>query len=244
MDKKTIASMIDHTQLKATATLSDIKKLCAEARENSFASVCVNPVWVCAAANELAESDVKVCTVIGFPLGASAPAVKAYEARHAVMQGADEVDMVINVGEAKAKNFDAVQSDIKGVVEAAKDAGLVHNKNHICVKVIIETCYLTDEEKIEVCKAAKLAGADFVKTSTGFGTPGTASDGSKLPAGATVADVALMRKTVDEAEPKDFYMQVKASGGIRDTETALAMVEAGANRLGVSAGIAIVNGIN
>lgn len=243
MDKKTLASMIDHTQLKATATFEDIKKLCTEAKENSFASVCVNPTWVFAAANELAQTSVKVCTVVGFPLGANATAVKATEARHAVMQGADEIDMVINIGQVKAKNFSAVQNDIEQVVKASKDAGLAHNKNYICVKVIIETCYLTDEEKIEVCKCAKKAGADFVKTSTGFANASVAKDGTKLPNGATAADVALMRKTVDETEPKDFYMKVKASGGIRDTQTALKMIEAGANRLGVSAGIEIINGL-
>ena len=239
--KAELAAMIDHTQLKAAATEADILKLCNEAVENSFASVCVNPVWVPFAFSKLNGTGVKVCTVIGFPLGANASYIKAEEAKHAVLQGAEEVDMVINVGFAKAHNYKAVQDDIEAVVKAAHDAERTQGYKAL-VKVIIETCYLTDEEKIAVCKAAKKAGADFVKTSTGFGTPGKNADGSAIPNGATVHDVALMRKTVDEAEPTDVHVFVKASGGIRDTKTALEMVAAGADRLGVSAGIAIVTG--
>lgn len=242
IDRKELAGMIDHTMLKATAVKKDIEKLCAEALEHQFASVCVNPVWVPFASGILACSDVKVCTVIGFPLGANAPSEKAEEASHAVLQGADEVDMVINVGAAKDGAFDLVTDDIKGVVIAARDAAAKCIKA-VTVKVIIETCYLTDDEKVAVCRAAKRAGADFVKTSTGFGTPGKSADGTPLPFGATVADVELIRKTVDEAESVSVHMQVKASGGIRDTKTALAMVSAGADRLGVSAGISIIDGL-
>lgn len=242
MTKKEIAAMIDHTQLKAAATEDDILKLCNEAAEHGFASVCVNPYWVPFAFSKLNGTGVKVCTVIGFPLGANSSAIKAEEAKHAVLQGAQEVDMVINVGLAKAHNYKAVEEDIAAVVKAAHDAERTQGYKAI-VKVIIETCYLTDEEKTAACIAAKKAGADFVKTSTGFGTPAKNPDGTATPNGATVHDVELMRKAVDAAEPLDRHVCVKASGGIRDAETALAMVAAGADRLGVSAGIAIVNGI-
>lgn len=214
MDKKTIASMIDHTLLKPEATPAQIEKLCAEAAEYHFASVCVNPVYIPLAARLLKGTGVKVCCVVGFPLGAIAPEQKAVEAASCAAMGAEELDMVIHVGAAKAGDWALVQRDIEGVVKAA--AG--HT-----VKVIIETCLLTDEEKVKACEAAKAAGAHFVKTSTGFST-----------GGATTHDIALMRKTVG---PK---MGVKASGGIRDYETAMAMIEAGANRIGASAGIAIV----
>lgn len=214
MDKKTIASMIDHTLLKPEATPAQIEKLCAEAAEYHFASVCVNPVYIPLAARLLKGTGVKVCCVVGFPLGAIAPEQKAAEAASCAAMGAEELDMVIHVGAAKAGDWALVQRDIEGVVKAA--AG--HT-----VKVIIETCLLTDEEKVKACEAAKAAGAHFVKTSTGFST-----------GGATTHDIALMRKTVG---PK---MGVKASGGIRDYETAMAMIEAGANRIGASAGIAIV----
>ena len=214
MDKKTIASMIDHTLLKPEATPAQIEKLCAEAAEYHFASVCVNPVYIPLAARLLKGTGVKVCCVVGFPLGAIAPEQKAAEAASCAAMGAEELDMVIHVGAAKAGDWALVQRDIEGVVKAA--AG--HT-----VKVIIETCLLTDEEKVKACEAAKAAGAHFVKTSTGFST-----------GGATTHDIALMRKTVG------LEMCVKASGGIRDYETAMAMIEAGANRIGASAGIAIV----
>ncbi len=214
MDKKTIASMIDHTLLKPEATPAQIEKLCAEAAEYHFASVCVNPVYIPLAARLLDGTGVKVCCVVGFPLGAIAPEQKAAEAASCAAMGAEELDMVIHVGAAKAGDWALVQRDIEGVVKAA--AG--HT-----VKVIIETCLLTDEEKVKACEAAKAAGAHFVKTSTGFST-----------GGATTHDIALMRKTVGPE------MGVKASGGIRDYETAMAMIEAGANRIGASAGIAIV----
>ena len=214
MDKKTIASMIDHTLLKPEATPAQIEKLCAEAAEYHFASVCVNPVYIPLAARLLKDTGVKVCCVVGFPLGAIAPEQKAAEAASCAAMGAEELDMVIHVGAAKAGDWALVQRDIEGVVKAA--AG--HT-----VKVIIETCLLTDEEKVKAFEAAKAAGAHFVKTSTGFST-----------GGATTHDIALMRKTVGPE------MGVKASGGIRDYETAMAMIEAGANRIGASAGIAIV----
>ena len=213
MDKKTIASMIDHTLLKPEATPAQVEKLCAEAAEYHFASVCVNPVYIPLAARLLKGTGVKVCCVVGFPLGAIAPEQKAAEAASCAAMGAEELDMVIHVGAAKAGDWALVQRDIEGVVKAA--AG--HT-----VKVIIETCLLTDEEKVKACEAAKAAGAHFVKTSTGFST-----------GGATTHDIALMRKTVGPE------MGVKASGGIRDYETAMAMIEAGANRIGASAGIAI-----
>ena len=214
MDKKTIAAMIDHTLLKPETTPAQIEKLCAEAAEYHFASVCVNPVYIPLAARLLKGTGVKVCCVVGFPLGAIAPEQKAAEAASCAAMGAEELDMVIHVGAAKAGDWALVQRDIEGVVKAA--AG--HT-----VKVIIETCLLTDEEKVKACEAAKAAGAHFVKTSTGFST-----------GGATTHDIALMRKTVGPE------MGVKASGGIRDYETAMAMIEAGANRIGASAGIAIV----
>ena len=214
MDKKAIAAMIDHTLLKPEATPAQIEKLCAEAAEYHFASVCVNPVYIPLAARLLKGTGVKVCCVVGFPLGAIAPEQKAAEAASCAAMGAEELDMVIHVGAAKAGDWALVQRDIEGVVKAA--AG--HT-----VKVIIETCLLTDEEKVKACEAAKAAGAHFVKTSTGFST-----------GGATTHDIALMRKTVGPE------MGVKASGGIRDYETAMAMIEAGANRIGASAGIAIV----
>lgn len=214
MDKKTIASMIDHTLLKPEATPAQVEKLCAEAAEYHFASVCVNPVYIPLAARLLDGTGVKVCCVVGFPMGAIAPEQKAAEAASCAAMGAEELDMVIHVGAAKAGDWALVQRDIAGVVKAA--AGRT-------VKAIIETCLLTDEEKVKACEAAKAAGADFVKTSTGFST-----------GGATTHDIALMRKTVGPE------MGVKASGGIRDYATAMAMIEAGANRIGASAGIEIV----
>lgn len=207
---------IDHTLLKQDATKEQILKLVEEAKYYEFASVCVNPTWVSLAARELSESVVKVCTVIGFPLGANTPATKAFETKDAIANGADEVDMVINVGALKSGDLDLVETDIRAVVEAA---------NGTLVKVIIETCLLTDEEKIVACQLAQKAGADFVKTSTGFST-----------GGATVTDVALMRQTVGPD------MGVKASGGARSLADAQAFVEAGATRIGTSSGVAIVEG--
>ena len=212
-----VAKLIDHTALKANTTKEDILKLIEEAKEYGFFSVCINPHWVSLAAKELAESDVKVCTVIGFPLGANSSAVKAAETKQAIEDGANEVDMVINVGALKSGDEQTVLEDIKAVVDAAAGKTLV--------KVIIETALLTDEEKVKACQLAVEAGADFVKTSTGFST-----------AGAKPEDVKLMKETVgDKAE-------VKASGGIHSKADVDAMVEAGATRIGASAGIAIVTG--
>lgn len=214
MKKMDIARMIDHTLLKATATDAQVTVLCQEALQYHFASVCVNPCYVPLAAKLLAGSDVAICTVVGFPLGANTSETKAFETRDAIAKGAQEIDMVINVGALKAGHTDQVEADIKAVVDAAKGT---------LVKVILETCYLTDEEKVAATKAAVRAGATFVKTSTGFGT-----------GGATTADVALMKANIPDT------MQVKASGGIRGYEDALAMIAAGATRIGASAGIAIV----
>ena len=222
MNNAELAKMIDHTILKANATQSDIEKLCEEAKEYNFASVCVNPYWVPLASDLLKNSTVKVCTVIGFPLGATSSESKASETEIAILQGADEVDMVINVGAMKNNQTDIVEKDILSVVNSARKTGKAQNKN-ITVKVILETCYLTKDEIKNACLCAKNSGADFVKTSTGFGT-----------GGATVEDVKLMKETVGSS------MEVKASGGIRDYETAIKMIEAGATRLGTSSGIAIV----
>ena len=211
----TMNRMIDHTNLKPEAKKEDILKLINEAKEHHFASVCVNPVWVELAAKELKGTDVKVCTVIGFPLGANTLETKAFETKDAIEKGAEEVDMVINIAKLKDGEFDAVKAEISAVVAVAKGKALV--------KVIIETCLLTNEEKIVACRLAGVAGADYVKTSTGFST-----------GGATVEDVALMAKTVGQT------MGVKASGGVRTKEDAAAMVEAGATRLGASSGVAIV----
>ncbi|WP_209465580.1 deoxyribose-phosphate aldolase [Symbiobacterium terraclitae] len=218
MTRAQLAKLIDHTMLRPDATEAQIRTLCAEAREHGFMSVCVNPHWVPLCRDLLSGTDVLVCTVIGFPLGANRSEIKAVEAEDAVARGAREVDMVINIGALKSGQHDVVLSDIRAVVEAVSGEARV--------KVIIETGLLTDEEKVTACRLAQEAGADFVKTSTGFGH-----------GGATVADVALMRRTVGPA------MGVKASGGVRDLATALAMVEAGANRIGASAGVAILAGL-
>ena len=207
---------IDHTLLKADATKEQITKLCNEAKEHNFASVCVNTCYVPLCKELLKDSDVKVCCVVGFPLGAMDTASKAFEAKTAVSNGAGEVDMVINIGALKDKDYDYVTKDIEAVVNASKPS---------IVKVIIETCLLTDEEKVEACKCAMKANAEFVKTSTGFST-----------SGATVEDVTLMRKTVGTV------CKVKAAGGIRSYEDAIKMIDAGADRLGCSAGIKIVEG--
>lgn len=228
MDRTAVARMIDHTQLAATATRGDIERLCAEARRYGFASVCVNPVHVPLAARLLAGTDVAVCTVVGFPLGADSTADKAAQAARAIGNGAAEVDMVMDIGAAKEHRWDAVEQDIAAVVRAAhgaEQAGMV--------KVILETCYLSDDEIAQACLCAKRAGADFVKTSTGFASPKDA-DGNALANGATVAAVSLMRKTVGAD------MGVKASGGIRTAQAARAMIAAGATRLGTSSGVGIL----
>jgi deoxyribose-phosphate aldolase len=209
------AGLIDHTLLKPEASEADIKKLCDEAAKFGFASVCVNPGWVKRATEFLTGTGVPVCTVIGFPLGATLPDVKAYEARRAIFNGAKEVDMVINIGALKSGDDCAVEDDIRAVVEAA-------HENGVLCKVIIETALLTDSEKIRACLASRNAGADFVKTSTGF-----------AKGGATVDDVSLMRRTVGRA------LGVKASGGVKGIEDARAMFEAGATRIGASVGVKI-----
>ncbi len=211
------AAMIDHTLLKADATRDQIEKLCAEAKKYVFASVCVNPTWVKYSAELLAGTEVKVCTVIGFPLGASTSAVKAFETKDAIANGATEIDMVINIGALKNGEYDVVRDDIKAVVDAA---------NGTLVKVIIETCLLTDEEKVKACELSVEAGADFVKTSTRFST-----------GGATAEDIALMRKTVGPD------LGVKASGGVRNLEDMKKMIENGATRIGASSGVAIMEGL-
>lgn len=207
---------IDHTILKAGSSKEQVKQIIDEAKEHNFFSVCLNPTWVEYAAEELKDSEVKVCTVIGFPLGANTSELKAFETKDAVAKGADEVDMVINIDKVKSNDYDYVLKDIKTVVDAAGEA---------LVKVIIETALLTDEEKVKVCELAKEAGADYVKTSTGFST-----------GGATQADVKLMRETVGPD------IGVKASGGISTTEDALGLIENGATRLGASKGIQIIQG--
>ena len=217
MNKRDLARMIDHTLLKADAKECEVEKLCREALEYNFASVCVNPSMVEKAYSMLKDSEVKVCTVIGFPLGATTTEVKAFETEDVIKKGATEVDMVINVGKLKEGNLEYVKKDIEAVVNAAKGKALT--------KVIIETCLLNDEEKVTACKLSKEAGADFVKTSTGFST-----------GGATKEDIKLMRETVGE------NIGVKASGGVRSLEDAMAMIENGASRIGASASIAICEG--
>lgn len=211
-----LAKVIDHTLLKPTATREQIETLCREAAEHGFCSVCVNPYWVPLAAKMLKGTGVKTCTVIGFPLGANTTEVKVFEAKTALENGADELDMVINIGALKSKDYDTVLQDIR----ALRALG-----DNFVLKVIIETSELTDEEKVKACELAAEAKADFVKTSTGF-TKG----------GATVQDVALMKKSIPAG------MQVKASGGVRTREDAEAMLAAGATRLGASSGIKIVEG--
>lgn len=212
--KYEMARWIDHTLLKPSATQKDIEKVCREAVENNFASVCINPSWVGLAWKLVRNSNVKVCSVVGFPLGATLPEVKALETREVVDRGAEEIDMVINIGALKSGDLALVERDIRAVVRAA-------GRN--TVKVILETCLLTDEEKVTACILAQRSGANFVKTSTGFSN-----------SGATVKDVALMRKVVGHS------MGVKASGGVRSYEEACKMVEAGATRIGASASVAIV----
>jgi deoxyribose-phosphate aldolase len=212
-----IAKMIDHTLLKADSTKDQVTKICEEAKEYKFASVCVNPGWVKYSAELLQGTDVKVCTVIGFPLGATTSETKAFETKDAIEKGATEVDMVINIGALKDGNDDLVKQDIEAVTNAAKGKALT--------KVIIETSLLTDEEKERACRLAVEAGTDYVKTSTGFST-----------GGATIEDIKLMRKTVGPD------IGVKASGGVRSVEDAKNMIEAGATRIGASSGVQIVQG--
>lgn len=212
-----LAKYIDHTLLKPESTRADIARVCEEAKQYNTASVCVNPVWIGYVAEKLKGTDIKPCCVIGFPLGATLPEVKAYETAAAIRDGAQEVDMVINVGALRGAEFETVYEDIKAVVDAAAGKALV--------KVIIETCLLTDEQKVIACKLAKQAGADYVKTSTGFST-----------GGAKVEDVRLMRETVGPE------MGVKASGGVRTKADAEAMIEAGASRIGASSSKKIIEG--
>ncbi len=212
-----LAKYIDHTLLKPDSTQAKIKQTCDEAKRYNFASVCVNPSYIEFVAKQLEGTAVNPCVVVGFPLGATTPAVKAFETNEVIEKGAKEVDMVINIGAVKSGGWDLVEEDIRAVVRAAHGRALV--------KVILETCLLTDEEKVKACKLCQAAGADFVKTSTGFST-----------GGATVEDVRLMRAAVGEK------MGVKASGAVRDYETAKRMIEAGATRLGTSSGVAIVTG--
>lgn len=216
MNRHQLAQYIDHTALSADKTPADIIQLCNEAKQYGFYSVCLNSAYIPLAKQQLAGSDVKICTVVGFPLGANLSSVKAFETRASIEAGAREIDMVINVGLAKAGDWDAVKADIQAVLEACQG---------VLLKVILETCLLSDEEIVKVCEICKTLGVDFVKTSTGFNR-----------AGATVEHIRLMRATVGD-------LGVKASGGVRDTATALAMIEAGATRIGASAGIAIVEGL-
>ena len=217
MDSKQLAQYIDHTALTAEKTEQDILKLCDEAIQYGFYSVCINSGYIPLAKEKLAGSNVKICTVVGFPLGANLSSVKAFETQEAIKAGVGEIDMVINVGLIKSNKWDAVKDDIQAVLTAC---------NGVPLKVILETCLLTKEEIVKACEICKVLGVAFVKTSTGFNK-----------GGATVEDVALMKKTVGD-------IGVKASGGIRDTQTALAMIEAGATRIGASAGIAIVTGVS
>jgi deoxyribose-phosphate aldolase len=217
MRPEQIAARIDHTLLKADGTLNDIIQLCNEAIQYKFATVCVNPYWVPFAVQALIGSTVGITTVIGFPLGSSSSLIKAAETRDAIINGATEIDMVLNIGAMKSADYEAVERDIRVVAEACLGRAIL--------KVIIETCYLTDDEKRRAAELCIIAGADFVKTSTGFG-----------PSGATLRDIQLIRKTVGDV------MGIKASGGVRDLTFALQLIEAGATRLGTSSGIALVTG--
>jgi deoxyribose-phosphate aldolase len=217
ISRQQLAKMIDHTMIKPTATKDDIVKLCKEAEKHGFGCVCVNSACVPLAKQLLRETDVKVASTVGFPFGSSLPEVKAFEARKALEKGAREIDMVLNIGALKSGDYETVKRDIERVVDVKRSHG-----NDLVIKVIIETGYLTKEEKVMACKLAKEAGADFVKTSTGF------------VGGATIEDVRLMRETVGRD------MGVKAAGGIRTLREALAMIEAGANRIGTSTGVAII----
>jgi deoxyribose-phosphate aldolase len=228
ISREEMAKLIDHTDLRPQATSGDIERLCSEAEKNGFYAVCVNPCRV-ALAKRLTSThdkhDIYVCAVIGFPLGAGTTETKLREAMEALANGADELDMVMNIGWLKERRYDAVKGDIASVVEAARGEALKAARKKT-VKVIIEACYLDDSEKVQACRLAAQAGAHFVKTSTGLGS-----------GGATAHDVALMRKTVGDT------MGVKASGGIRSAREAVAMVEAGASRIGTSAGVKIMEGM-
>lgn len=232
MTKQELASFIDHTLLSPEATEVQIRQLCNEALRYGFASVCVNPFFVKIASEELLNSNVKTCTVIGFPLGAVTTKDKVFEAKNAIKNGADEIDMVVNLGLVKSENWKSVKKDISAVVKVSRQCEKILNKK-IIVKVILETCFLTDEQIVKVCECSKQAGADFVKTSTGFANP-KGIDGNALPNGASEYHVKLMRKTVGNS------MGVKASGGIRNARMAELMLKAGANRLGTSSGVSIV----
>ena len=222
--KAALAKTIDHSLLKAIAADEALRELCAETRAYGFASVCVNPARVALCYNELMGSDVLVCAVIGFPLGANAPEIKAAEARLALAQGAREMDMVINLGAAKSGDWKAVEEDIRGVVDACRGGASGGASGEALVKVIIETCYLSESEKAKACEAAARAGAGCIQTSTGFGT-----------GGAVVEDVRLIRKAVGDR------LEIKASGGIRSYHDAIRMLEAGADRIGASGSVAIVS---
>lgn len=215
-----MAKIIDYNKLDPTSTVEEIKQVCQEALENDFASVCVLPVYVPLAADQLADSSVKVTTVVGFPLGGNTTETKAFETRNAIKNGAQEIEMVMNLNAFKSKAFDLVASDIETVVDATKHAGV---SSDIIVKVIIESCYLDEDEIVKACELARDAGADYIKSSTGFG-----------PGVATEEDIGLMRKTVGRE------IGVKAAGGIRNFDQALAMMDAGANRIGASHGVSIV----
>lgn len=219
MEKEILAKYIDHTILTPSASNDEVLKICEEAKKYNFASVCVNPCYVCLVHKALENTNIKTCTTIGFPLGATTTKVKAFETNESIENGAQEVDMVINIGAVKNQDWTYVKKDIEAVVAAAN--------GRAAVKVIFETCLLTNDEKIKLCQIAKEAGADFIKTSTGF------SHG-----GATTEDIDLMRRTVGPE------MGVKASGGIRDLETALAMINSGATRIGASAGVKIIEQLN
>lgn len=214
-----INRIIDHTLLKVTATSAQVIQLCNEAKEYQFASVCIPPSYVSLASTQLAESNVKVCTVIGFPLGYNNTSVKIFEAKKAIAEGAEELDYVLNIAQLKNGNFEAIEVEMQEFAELKKD------HPDLIIKVILETCYLTKEEIVQVCRLAKQAGIDFVKTSTGFGT-----------GGATIEDVQLMRQTVGTK------IGVKASGGVRTIKDAEVMIKAGANRIGTSNGVGIVSG--
>ena len=235
MTGKDIAKLIDHTLLSPQATQKEITNLCMEAQCFSFASVCVNPFYVKFCSELLNDSPVKVCTVIGFPLGANTTSVKIFEAQTSVKDGADEIDMVINVGKAIENDFDFILNEVKAVKDSLKILESEVSKK-IILKVILETCFLSDFQIIECCKASVSGGADFVKTSTGFASP-KSSEGQLLPNGASVHHVQLMRKTVGEK------IGVKASGGIRSYNTLIQMVEAGATRIGTSSGVSIVQSL-
>lgn len=221
---KDMVKIVDHTILNPTATVYDVKKKCDEAKKYDFASVCVHPCFVPLVAKLLENSSVKVCTVIGFPLGASTSETKAYETKNAIRNGAQEIDMMINIGSVKSHKWNSVKEDIKAVVDATKIAGVTKD---IITKIILETSYLTDEEIVKVCKIGKKVGADFIKTSTGFA-------GNR----ANIEDVSLIRKTVGRS------IGVKASGGIHTFDEALEMLDAGANRIGTTLGVAIVTDDN